>query len=314
MRVLIPNKRGSDWADSKGGKGKYIYRLIPHLRTLGVEVTTDPKDNADVVLYLSKFWPPTDVEKKVLRLGAIHIDIASKWKRLNAENKRAYKKADGIIFQADFSRKQAERFFGKTKAISTVIHNAADPAFYTDIKPYRTEFKRNVLTVARDWLPQKRLKYVVDAFISANVPDCALWVAGDCKPLDTHYNSIKYLGMQDNEQLASLYLMADVLVHIVWIDANPNVVCEALAAGCPVICGANGGVRELLRGHGTVLGLEEPWNYKPVNLQRPPKPNMTLLVNAIKGMTEKRLPRQIKSNIRESAKGYADFLRKIVYG
>jgi glycosyltransferase involved in cell wall biosynthesis len=47
--------------------------------------------------------------------------------------------------------------------------------------------------------------------------------------------------------------MADWFLHCAWADHCPNVVCEALSQGTPVVCSEVGGTKELVGSYGYVL-------------------------------------------------------------
>ena len=58
---------------------------------------------------------------------------------------------------------------------------------------------------------------------------------------------VKYVGLLDQEKLYQVYLMSDLLiVPSIWPDNAPNVICEALACGLPVIATNVGGLSELI--------------------------------------------------------------------
>lgn len=298
MKIAIPTLKDKP----KTGKGYMIKRLAEGFRKLGHAVVTD---NGDVALHVGKRYK-CKAKKHVLRLGALHIDKNQKWKKLNAPKKEAYEYADGVVYQSHFSRKLVHQFFGGASCHEAIIHNAAT----LDAEPFESDFKVNFLAAAREWLPQKRMGDIVEAFIKAEIPDSCLWIAGNGKSLDNHYNSIRYMGLVLPETLARLMAMANALIHIVWIDASPNVVAEAQAIGCPVICSANGGTKELVT-NGKVLGLEQPYTFKPVNLKKPPKANTDLLAQTMTEYVEKG---ERTKEYDWAAIRYIEFFNKVLYG
>ena len=79
---------------------------------------------------------------------------------------------------------------------------------------------------------------------------------------------IVLMGDLDYMSLLSLYKRSSTFVHLAYLDHCPNVVVDAQAAGCHVICSSTGGTSELIV-NGTVM-LEEKWDYSPIKLYDPP--------------------------------------------
>ena len=55
-----------------------------------------------------------------------------------------------------------------------------------------------------------------------------------------------------------------------WLDHCPNVVVDARAAGCHVVCSSSGGTHEIAGSNCTVVE-EDRWDFNPVKLYEPPK-------------------------------------------
>ena len=55
-----------------------------------------------------------------------------------------------------------------------------------------------------------------------------------------------------------------------WLDHCPNVVVDARAAGCKIVCSSAGGTREIA-GADAIIVEEDEWNFEPVKLYEPPK-------------------------------------------
>ena len=63
-----------------------------------------------------------------------------------------------------------------------------------------------------------------------------------------------------------------------WLDHCPNVVVDARASGCKIICSSAGGTREIA-GTGATVIKEEEWDMKPVELYKPPKMNFDKVID-----------------------------------
>lgn len=272
MKVLITNKY-KNWDVSTTGKGKFIQRLIPALRDQGVQVFTDPKEVCDIQLGIGKFVYDTKCTAKVLRLGPVHFDVKDH-KKLNRQKKKAYKSADGVIYQSYFCKKMARSFFGRTRASEEIIFNGADPEAF-NVSPIKSDYKYNFLAATRTWTPQKRLDNIIDAFWKANIPDSCLLVCGyvqDRKMTlynDSNDSAVEFTGILGSKRLARVYNMADAFVNITYLDACPNAVVEAIVADIPVIGGNDSGVQELVLSttEGRKLNVNNliyTYNFKPV--------------------------------------------------
>lgn len=269
------------------GKGKFIARLCVELNKLGIETTYDRTRDVDVSVALSKpEYIPTNAKKRVLRLGPVEYDINRKNLAERVVQAQSYfRKVDGIIYQSEFARKMNDAFLGKPKdwQKTAIIYNGADPAYYAMVAPAASPFKFNVLASTREWVWEKRLKDVIKSFQLANIPDSCLWIAGQVwdtpqrfPPKQKDYAkkygapNIRFLGPQNDAQVAALYRMADVLVHLVYADACPNAVVEAMCAGCKVVCTDVGGQVELVEPlYIPVPGDPKPPR-KPWNRRQPP--------------------------------------------
>ena len=58
-------------------------------------------------------------------------------------------------------------------------------------------------------------------------------------------------------------------MHLSYLDHCPNVVVDARAAGCRIICSSSGGTREIAGRTATTIE-EEIWNFEPLALYNPP--------------------------------------------
>ena len=305
----------------KTGKGFFLSRLAKEFDRIGIKVTADPKKKVDITLGVGKFiFPP--IVKAILRLGDIHKDSNENYKKLNKRKKNALKIADGVIYQSKYSRKLTHSFIGKEKCPSTVIFNGASPEFYKDIKPKDSPFKYNFLASTRKWLTQKRLKQTIKAFKEADIPDSCLWIAGIVLGGEKKYKSknIRFLGLLDGKELGSYYKLCDAMIDITFLSACPNNVVEALVAGCPVICGDQGGTIELTGGSWDIE--TKKYDFKPINLKKPPKIKMDELVRVIRfhtlGPPDRNFPNEAFERLQERlhidtiAKKYDQFFRKVL--
>jgi glycosyltransferase involved in cell wall biosynthesis len=321
MRVCITTKhKNYDCTDT--GKGFFLKRLSNALIKLGVDVVTDPNKDVDIDLQTGKYhYDPINATKSILRLGAVHLDKNQDWKALNKLKRRSMKKADGVVYQSRFSKKCCKKFIGKPKGKEATIFNGADPDYYFGLKKYHSAYRFNFVSVTRNWKRFKRLKDIIKSFLMAEISDSALFIAGSTEKI-IRDKRIFYLGKLNHRTLGGLYRMAHAMIHIVFADACPNSVVESLVAGCPVICNNVGGTHEL-SDFVMELDLEKEWNYKPINLNKPPKIDREKLAQGIRDAAYPHSETVIYSSgkigedrlfIDTIAKHYITFFKEVLYG
>ncbi len=211
----------------------------------------------------------------VLRLDGIWLNTAMDWKAANAPIERTYREASAVVFQTEFNKVLVERHFGPA-ARWIVVRNGTDHRKIGAIAPMRLAGVRpraNVWCCASSWRPNKRLSENVRYFQEHAGARDLLLIAGPNPDLDlasVKDRRIRYLGDLDYEPLLSLYRASGTFLHLAWIDSCPNVVVDARAAGCKIICSSTGGTKEVA-GPAATLIVEDEWDFQPYNLYQPPK-------------------------------------------
>lgn len=300
-----------EWGFSTSGKGRFVARLCSVLPKYGVEPVYTTDGRCDIDFHVSRFhYESKNCVKRVLRLGPVHVDTNKSWKWLNEKKKHALRHSHGVIYQSQFSKKMCDAFIGKSPFHKAVILNGAVPWVGA---PAKSPSSINFLASARRWINQKRLDDIVKAFEVANVEGAILWVAGDTidhKKSDNVF--VRYLGLLDDEKLFAMHRLCNAMIHIVWIDACPNGVAEALVNGCPVIASDQGGTREL---GVQALITDKPWNFKAADLDKVPRINIDGLAKAIRDFSAGRVSINADHlHIDNIARQYADFFKKVLNG
>jgi len=203
------------------------------------------------------------------RLDGIYFNTDFDYNQQNFNILKTYKKAKGIIFQSEFSKKLVSTFFGEHNN-STVIHNGADISLINAIVPIENSTLNkyeNVWSCAATWRPHKRLKENIRYFLEHKAENDCLVIAGIP---DYHFKdpNIFYVGDVPYEKLLSLYKRSKHFIHLGWLDNCPNVVIDARASGCEIICSSDGGTQEIAGPSAAVI--KEEWNFKPTKLCQPP--------------------------------------------
>lgn len=207
-----------------------------------------------------------------------------------AENRKiqaSYLTHDGIIFQSEFCR-DVYHACGFPIRPHRIIHNGV-PEEFTPHGP-RLEDRRQrwgvdkVLIASASWRRHKRLEELVVAMGDPRLANVCLLVLGGYEyqlNQEVPPNVYKYPRVHSG-MLPNLYRSADAMVHLSWLDWCPNTVVEALACGLPVLCSHNGGTRELLKGQGKVVELEEDYELGTmIDLYNPPEVDTETIVQGI---------------------------------
>jgi glycosyltransferase involved in cell wall biosynthesis len=325
VKICLTNKYKT-WHDAETGKGKFAMRLINAWRKMGIEVTTDPGDKVDIDLHVTKKnYDVRNAKIKVVRVGPVTYDSNMPTYNLNADIRHYMKSCDGIVYQSDFSRKAINSLvWNNKKTPYRIIHNGADPDYYKNLKPYETMYKVNFLASTREWVWEKRLDQIVDAFMDADIPESCLWIAGRVwkdemrfpksqrfLEYNTHMTNIRFLGDCDDAALGRLYRMATAMIHAVYIDACPNAVAEAMCAGCPVIMNGCGGQFEM--SNMERYKKYQSWNYRVRNRRKQPAIDKDWLVQAMRDIAQKRPTVDYNAvDINTIAERYIEFFEELL--
>ena len=217
----------------------------------------------------------------VLRLDGIWFNSEQEYAKQNAPIKYSYNNADAVVFQSEFNKKLTESWFGKHKN-SCVIHNAANDKIISMIneKYWDQKFGTDVeiWSCASNWRPHKRLRDNVRYFLEFAPNKAQLAIAGglgmdEAKELVSLDSRINILGELDYPSLLALYKRSSTFVHLAYLDHCPNVVVDAQASGCKVVCSSTGGTSEVVT-DGYII-LEDSWDFKPCKLYSPPKVDLS---------------------------------------
>ena len=253
---------------STSGPNHFASKLVKYL-----DATFDYNKNPDVRLcFIETHQTKFNNVPLVQRLDGIYFNKEQDFLSYNENIKRTYDNASGVIFQSEFNKKLITRYFGDPKKY-TVVHNGADIDHINSIKPFETDrldFFNKVWCCASSWRPHKRLNENIRYFLEQAPKNDCLLVAGPLSEKFVEEPRIFYVGVLKINQLISLYKRADYFVHLAWLDHCPNVVVDARAAGCHIICSSTGGTPEIAGPNATLIH-EEEWDFEPVQLYKPPK-------------------------------------------
>lgn len=263
---------------SNSGPNKFTRQLINKMIE-DKDVTIEPNAAyADAVFALISL-AQNKIKPILLRLDGIYFNSDQDYTKQNSPIKYAYSQSDIVVFQSDFNKKLTETWFGEHHN-SVVIRNAADekliqasnPSYFNMIIPKDAE----VWSCASSWRPHKRLNDNLRYFLENAPKDAYFVIAGGGANQDDFrgmtgfdYSRVKYLKELDYMSLLSLYRRSTKFIHLAYLDHCPNVVVDAQAAGCHVVCSSTGGTKEIVT-NGTII-QEDDWDFTPTKLYEPPK-------------------------------------------
>tara|TARA_Y100000034_G_scaffold17029_1_gene18548 strand:+ start:358 stop:1278 length:921 start_codon:yes stop_codon:yes gene_type:complete len=208
----------------------------------------------------------------VQRLDGIYFDIDKDYMTQNKNIIDTYNSANGIVFQSNYSKSLVFKYFGECKNY-TVINNGADIELINSAKPVinrQLEYYDNIWCCASNWRGWKRMPDNIKYFLEFSDKKDCLIVAGMPLPHEhVNHERIFYIGQVSPPTLFSIFKISKYFIHLARYDACPNVVVDARAAGCHIICCSEGGTKEIA-GKGATVVVEEPWDMNPVNVDSPP--------------------------------------------
>ena len=210
----------------------------------------------------------------VQRLDGIYFNSEQDFSMLNKPIEATYAESEAVIFQSEFNKSLTEKFFGVHKN-GFVIGNGTDIDRISKIPIVNSDILNsfeNIWLCASSWRPHKRLKDNIDYFLKNSKKNDCLVVAGENPDYKINHEKILYAGHLSWIELVSLMKKSKYFIHLAWLDHCPNVVVDARAAGCHIICSSSGGTKEIAGLDCTII-QEEEWDLSPVPLYKPPKIN-----------------------------------------
>ena len=210
----------------------------------------------------------------VQRLDGIYFNANFDCDRMNSNIKRTYEMSQAVVFQTDFNKDLIFNWFGEHPNYE-IIRNGFDKIMLDVFSPDLNIVKKlsnyeNVWSCAASWHAFKRLEDNVNYFLQHSGPDDCLVVAGSSPDYIVDDQRVLYMGNLNTTQLLTLYKISKYFLHLAYLDHCPNVVVDAAALGCTVICSSAGGTKEVA-GKNAILIQEEQWDFNFLDIKVPPK-------------------------------------------
>ena len=258
--------------NSRSGPNHFAQKLVKYMQRQGHTFTF--AENIDVQLSFIQKTNKIQNAKLFQRLDGIYFNKDFDYVSQNNPILETYKHSDGVIFQSEFNKKLSFEFFGEHSNYK-IIRNGADLDFINSVRPLDHDVVNDhdkVWSCASSWRPHKRLNDNIRYFLEHSGENDCLIVAGKVEN-PVAQDRVYYVGNLDIHTLTSLYKKSDYFIHLAFLDHCPNVVVDAAACGCKIICSSSGGTKEVAIG--ATLIEEDEWDFKPLKLYDPPELDFT---------------------------------------
>ena len=287
---------------STSGPNHFGNKLKKHLEMLGHSFRFDK--SFDIQLsFIQKNNTISNIPL-VQRLDGIYFNNRFDFNLQNSPIKKTYEESSGVVFQTQFNKDLICKYFGEHSNYK-IIRNGADVEYIKNIRPLKNSFTtsyKKIWCCASSWRPHKRLSENIRYFLEHSSENEGLIVAGQVDKLQTvKHKRIHYIGNLNINDLISVYKASDIFIHLAWLDHCPNVVVDALASGCKIVCSSSGGTREIAGANADIIE-EEQWDFSPLDLYAPPKLDFN---RKVKNTFSSNMDMQFV------AKQYSDFLERI---
>ena len=258
--------------NSTSGPNSFATRLSSELSKRGHEVFSQTSIKSIPEVQLSFIMSQKKVAPMIQRLDGIYFNNDQDFKSLNKPILETYENCEAVVFQTEFNKKLSEHYFGNHWN-SHIIRNGTDIDLIDSIEPAKNNILdsfESVWCCASSWRPHKRLSENIRYFLETAPSTHCLIVLGSNPDFTIKHPRIFYGGELSWKDLISIYKRSEFFIHLAWLDHCPNVVVDARAAGCNIICSSTGGTREIA-GPGATLVVEDDWDFSPVKLYSPPR-------------------------------------------
>jgi len=263
---------------SNSGPNSFAKRFAKGLIESGHEVELYDGRNSDVSLVFIEPSGRPLAKKIVQRLDGIWFS-PSEFHTKNTSIKSLYQKADGVIWQSEFDKNMATKWWGVPKKGNIILNGInVEPIKQfkiSSLEQIRQKYEM-LFVCSANWHPQKRLDSNLEMFkhLQNFYESSALIVMGSNPKMISDVD-VFYTGPQPHEVCLEVFSASNWMIHLAWLDHCPNTVVESISQFTPVICSEQGGTKELVKNFGVILKEDQPYNYELTNYDKPPKINVS---------------------------------------
>lgn len=296
--------------DSSSGPHTFATRLAQELSLQG-HVIADCDDYDVALVFIEKTQRLNTKKPFVQRLDGIWFR-PDEFATRNVNIKTTYYFASSVVFQSDFDKTMIQKWWGEHKSGHIIRNGIKLEKVKTKSEAllHIHDMYKKVFVCSANWHPQKRLSNNIELFehIRSTIePFSCLIVMGNGPDKVVSDMNIYYTGSVPHQTCLEIYSISDWMLHLAYLDHSPNVVCEALSQGCPVICSESGGTKELVENNGLILKESQQYNFELFDYEKPPNIDVLQL---------KTLPNikvdASKLDIKSVAQQYIDIFKQVV--
>ena len=120
------------------------------------------------------------------------------------------------------------------------------------------------------WWVSNLIVPLVNLVLALLVSALFIFIAGENPDFRCEDPRVLYAGHLPWDALIGLFKRSQTFLHLSWLDHCPNVVVDARAAGCNIVCSSSGGTKEIA-GPNAIIIEEDEWDFSPIKLYHPPK-------------------------------------------
>lgn len=316
MKIFID----SNLKNPGSGKGFFCKRLSDVFKTKNIKMV-GANDKPDIALHVIKIKNPSNASKRILRLDGVCHDIKLNYKSKNKPIMQNMNKCDGVVYQSEWAKGMCDRYLGRFKGQTQVAINGHNLSFYNNIDPIKSDFQYCFFTASR-WRPHKRLIESIESFLTADIPDSCLYVAGDLsasgisKQVLKKYwsNKVIYVGNLNQQQMGSYFKACQGYIHLCMTDSCPNSVVESVVANCCPIVSNEGGAPEIAGpSGGIVANIDKTYNKEPINLYNPPKIDINIVAEHLRFLANNKIElKRDHVDINRIADLYIDLFNRVL--
>lgn len=298
MNVCLENVN----MQSNSGPNYFAQKLVKYMGLRGTTFESNLRYNVKLTFIESQGLQPT--LPMVQRLDGIYFNANFDCDKMNYNIRKTYDAAKGVIFQTDFNRDLIFNWFGPHDNYR-VINNGSDVLNISTTPQGFQEYTKkydNIWSCAAHWHSFKRLKSNIEYFLNYSQDNDCLLIAGPNPDEIVNHPRIFYVGTLGSDELLSLFKASTYFIHLAYLDHCPNVVIDARACGCRIVCSSSGGTKEI-SGKNAIVIQEPDWDFSFIDQTNPPILDY-----------DKKLENGQDSAISmaKTAKNYEEFLKRMI--
>ena len=251
--------------DGPWGGGNQFFKAIKNnlIKTKGVEFTENT-DKADVIIGVTHHNIKEIIKYKkrypekffIYRLGDVYeYHRGNRWKIMDKIIITLANKADWVIFQSKWSKKEALKRGFKNKN-NTIIPNASDPKYFNTSHKATINNSSKINLIATSWSKNKNKGFEFYKFLDDNL-DFNKFKMTFIGNSPINFKNIECIDPLPSNEIATQFKKHHIFISPTKNEACSNSIIEALSCGLPVIALDSGSNPEIVRQGGELFKTKE---------------------------------------------------------